>query len=121
MTPLEQKVVNYELSKALVDNGIVLDTEFYWWRHDKTGEYSVDIYVQPSQVQGWKRLFPAPLLIEMLDKLPDEVSINKNVFDGIPNYSCKKLFIKEDFYEINPANAAAKMAIQLKQKGLLNI
>lgn len=124
---LEQKVVNLKLAKELVDNGIVLETVFYhfngkvWMLHELNGR----------TMSEDNKPIPAPLLCEMLGVLPTAIQDGEN----FPYYLClsktDKYYLEylntphkkslEYSYHENHAAAAAKMAITLKKKGLLNL
>jgi hypothetical protein len=128
MTPLDQKVVSQTLAKELVDNGIVVEgcTEFGYIR--KMGKWEI-IHSARCLPYIEDTFIPAPLLCELLEVLPEitnygrikktrkgermVVEVNLPSGTGIPN-----TYIK---LGKTPANAAAKMAITLKQKGLLHI
>lgn len=94
MNNLDQKVLSCELSKKLVEKGIVLDTEFYWvdtrksWKaHNQNekgvfvpfeglvvGDYELELVQKtdhyPNEGYNDSKPLPAPLLVEMLDVLP---------------------------------------------------
>lgn len=74
---LDQKVLSYELSKKLVEKGIVLDTEFYWWESETDSKVlhknDKDNYLPGMSGQ----VAPAPLLVEMLEVIERLIKADK--------------------------------------------
>ncbi len=62
----EQKTTSLELSKALEEAGVKQESEKWWYRHDKTGEYEVDPFCDGHQ----ERMYSSFDCHELLEGLP---------------------------------------------------
>ena len=98
-----------EASKKLVDNGIVLETAFYWWVEKKKVYLKKDIYYQ-SGSRGCT-LIPAPCFTEVWRELPEGIELAKL-------HTCNAVFYEgKRFASDNPTEAIIELLIWVKGAG----
>lgn len=120
------KTTSLELSKALKEAGIEIDSELSWV---KTEGYWPRVLHRPQD--GWyedgenkdlnncKKIYPSPTVDELLEILPMTISINRDPFDKKYEVCYQKgssFTIKKDGVL---ANALASLAIELKKQGII--
>lgn len=77
MTP---KVLPLDLSKELVENGIVLETEFWWYQVNENGQVEVDLDVGGDLCGHYPKIVPAPLAEEILENMPWRFETEKGFY-----------------------------------------
>lgn len=127
----EQNYTSLPVSKKLVENGIVLETEVYWrvWDgningvHDSGSELVTldekkSLQDQNSEVRDIPgadiHYYPAPSFAELWRELPDSTCVNKD-FDYTKCWVDNNLILKV-FQNVNPAYALAELLIWVKEQ-----
>lgn len=121
---LDQKVLSYDLSKKLVEKGIVLDTEFCYDLAD--GALGETKYAKDEDDGfGETGYTPAPLLVEMLEVLPAFTDYGYlGLMKGQSNWECQYITYGDPqivFYGLNPTNACGKMLLHLLENGHITL
>lgn len=121
---INNHVVSLDLAKQLYEAGIKIESEFYWCNDGESKHWYVahcpNGVSQEGLEKGWT--YPAPLASELGEVLPTWIVTftfsreNKTFCSRIVNHPQK-----EKWFEIahTMPDAMAKMAIYLKEKGLI--
>jgi len=116
--------VSLQLAKELEENGSNIGDHYEWYYDEvdnswNTGCCKAICNREKLTKQGW--LHHAPLLTEILDELPDEVSIKKEA----KYYMCRSYKRSDKNYRYakkdkNLCDAAARLWIELKKEGYIS-
>ena len=132
MTP----TISYELGKKLKDAGIEVEVEKYIGSNGQ--EYDIgeasDINFYSVAKTGCERIYPAPMLHELLEVMPDGFWCKtENIYNqhrlckedenrysvSYGNDSEKGFYSKATFINENPAEACGELLLFLKNNGYL--
>jgi hypothetical protein len=104
-----------EACQRLLDNGIVLETEFHWI-HNKlkdTWKIGVKTLDMENHPEFWEPI-PAPSMAEVWRELPGDTSINKM---GGRNYTLLQNHKTPQFGSTNPTDALIDLLIWVRKEG----
>jgi hypothetical protein len=138
--PLEEQVVDKETAKLLQEAGFELEANYWWYKHGDQNDWQLGNENDSENYDWHNTKIPTYTLTEMLGGLPGEIDedefgqpfsdedgeiysyvLNNNsigywrpIDEGIPlkaiNFTLDK---------INPATAAAKLGLWLKESGYI--
>jgi hypothetical protein len=124
MNPLNY--TSLEASKKLVENGVRLKTDFYWYKPEFCNYWRIvsrDI-IPPHQIANRDMCYPAPSMSELWRELPEwtededgwlEITKDKgNISAGYRSLSSQS---NPFFQSNNPADALAELLTWLKKEG----
>lgn len=139
---LDQKVLSYELSQKLDNEGVEFEeTQFYWCK-TKNEEWEVRETEKHDSECFSTRIpcVPAPLLVEMLEVLPAVIEKTSDNGIAIYEFTLQRDSLKNsmvfyfydaedpidssyigDFEEPNSANACGKMLLHLLENGHITL
>lgn len=113
---IQNHVTNQELSQALYDAGIVLDTCFYWCNDPTKNKKWIitEIDNKTSFKAEWVTYIPAPMSSELGEMLRPYLDRAIWLDDITPA-------LKDATYMIDEANARAKMLLFLVKEGIVTV
>ena len=111
--------VSQTIAKQLAEAGIVIDSEFWWhFKIDELGNRCYGKLVHfPSNTSA--NDYPAPLATEILERLPENVTIISHINDG--RLIGGNMAVHGDVRVLNNSlpNALAHLLIRLTKDGLI--
>jgi len=126
---IEEQVVNLESAKKLKEAGYKQEGQWWWNGHDKleegvayqNGAFSLDNFRKWDKNSGGYKSFVAPTVVELLERLPRGIRMDKKIHIGdfcVYDYGKK---ISETVYREDAilANALAKMWFYLKKQSMI--
>ena len=115
-------VTSLEISKQLAEAGIVIESEFVWvldTRKRKPASIHLDGTAVTVITSGYVTKYPAPIATEILERLPENVTIISHINDG--RLIGGNMAVHGDVRVLNNSlpDALALLLIRLTKDGLI--